>query len=174
MSKPAIKYRLDRWERALAFQVLEQDERLLAAKEVTAGGLGVSVRVYIAMHPTWLCPRGTSCGNDFAVATLTFPNNAERDAYAAKLGPAIQAWVDANRHLLVEGEPREGCRLTDDEWLGACEVYDSTGISTRASVHSLLDAEAKARGLTGWECYGEYTKTGFATHPETPGIVEVW
>lgn len=94
-TKPVIKYRLVKFERALAFQVLEQDE---GSRSFTSSP---PVFVRSAANPElgvgMVFVRGSSSSEDLCLCHRGFRSNAERDDYAALLVAGIKEWADAYR-----------------------------------------------------------------------------
>ena len=94
-TKPVIKYRLVKFERALAFQVLEQDEGSRSftgsppvfARSAANPELGVGMAFV----------RGSSSSEDLRLCHRGFRSNAERDDYAALLVAGIKKWADTYR-----------------------------------------------------------------------------
>lgn len=98
MSKPKIKFKLIKLERALVFQVLEQDERFRCGKDsisityYACNGVIVSSACGPGLEGDEICLRGDMPEHDHLPATISFKSNDERDAYATKLLEALRDW----------------------------------------------------------------------------------
>lgn len=99
-SPPAkLKFRLEKFERAIAFQILEQDSRFLSTLSddgyefEASNGFEVCSDSAPALseHIVWL--RGYEPENNWEVASLEFDSNIERDIYVARLVAALKEWA---------------------------------------------------------------------------------
>jgi hypothetical protein len=107
-----IKYRLEKWENALVFQVLEMDERF------RSGNKGAnSHRRPSRYNVTSYCApsiigsevvhlRGSDKSMDLYISTHTFSSNKERDEYFDEIQDALADWA-ANWEGWREGEEVE-------------------------------------------------------------------
>lgn len=99
MSKPKIKFKLVKFDKAIAFQILEQDERFRATnkKNLTYSGrppLMVKSVSFPLLDNDGVFLRGFESGNDSHISFLTFKSNKERDDYAASLLDALRDWAE--------------------------------------------------------------------------------
>jgi acid stress-induced BolA-like protein IbaG/YrbA len=98
MSKPKIKFKLIKLERALVFQVLEQDERFRrkshaesAPMFVTSSGVTVQSIYESALSDSEIYLRGAD-GNDFRAYVVNYKDNDKRDKVFARTIEALMDW----------------------------------------------------------------------------------
>lgn len=91
-----IKFRLEKFEKGLVFQVIEMDKRFRCS--ATDNSEFISSQLIVASS---LCPdlttskiylRGSDYLNDFKIATIMFDNNEERDIYHNKVIVSLTEW----------------------------------------------------------------------------------
>jgi hypothetical protein len=105
---PKITFRLEKWERALIFQVLYMDERFRNARngfsKTFTSRIGFQIRSVIGPEFTredtpggavsgWIDLWGYQSEDDLRVRTIHFASNAERDAYYASAFLALRDWA---------------------------------------------------------------------------------
>jgi len=87
-----IKFRLEKWEKAVVFQILEQDK--FERGDVYSNG---EFRIVISSHPAFglghiIYLRGRHSSKDLNVSSAVFETNAERDAYYDKILKTFSDW----------------------------------------------------------------------------------
>jgi len=95
-----LKYRLEKWEKALVFQVLEMDERFRSDNSMCVCNCFVSkngVKVYSADFPVIdndVFLMGYSWSEDNNVSSFDFDSNKERDEHFDRIQEAIEDWAN--------------------------------------------------------------------------------
>ncbi len=91
--KPKIKFRLEKWEKALVFQVLEMDERFKNTTWEAKNGLDIVSMLCPDVTERGLWLRGGSKDSDIRVASQLFVSDAERDARYDTIIAALKDWA---------------------------------------------------------------------------------
>lgn len=96
MSKPKIKFKLIKLERALVFQVLEQDSRFTSERMTfeyrAANGFYVKSSSVPQITSCSVYIRGDQLGIKFLPVSITFVSNEERDGLFARIIEALRDW----------------------------------------------------------------------------------
>jgi hypothetical protein len=86
-----IKFRLEKWERAVVFQIFEQDK--FEHGVVYNNGEFI---IEVLLHPEQSCNyiylRGENSSEDFRVSSVQFNTNSERDAYYDEILKVFSDW----------------------------------------------------------------------------------
>jgi hypothetical protein len=92
-----IKFKLVKFEKAVAFQVLEQvPEAGEFGEFAAANGMSVSVRHAPELGDSGVFLRGEYVEEDLMIATRYFDTNEERDEYYQKVVDVLRFWA---RHV---------------------------------------------------------------------------
>jgi hypothetical protein len=98
-----IKYRLEKWEKAIVFQILEMDERFRTTEDGPGDGIKYVCKtndmlVRSSSYPRleadiiWL--RGEDKEDDLDIICRLFDTNKERDIYYSKVQAALNDWAN--------------------------------------------------------------------------------
>lgn len=115
--KPKITFRLEKWEKAVVFQVLDMDERFRTSgnsKIYSFHPLGVGSGSYPSLNSSSVFLRGYCVEDDFKVAGAQFESNAMRDAYYCDVLSSLKAWAN-NWEGWKEDAPRCACAPATNE-----------------------------------------------------------
>ena len=97
-----IKFKLVKFEKAAAFQILEMDERYICKTRgsplrfKSKNGCLVTSYCRVSLENNKVYLRGTNRTVDFTVATRSFLSNKERDLYCKMIVNAIGDWAENN------------------------------------------------------------------------------
>ena len=95
-----LKYRLEKWEKSLVFQVLWMDERFRSTNELgenrfrsTQGFSVISGEYRVTIGSNWVSLPGVNALNDLEVGVMSFDSNEERDEHYNKIQEALKDWA---------------------------------------------------------------------------------
>lgn len=117
---PLLKIRIVPFERALAVQILEQDESQRRVDEfnlcsfTASNGYRICSAAVPQISDNTLYIRGSDKSYDFSVETQMYSDNELRNQVHTNILTALQEW---SAHGGFHGKVKETNRIDDNEWV---------------------------------------------------------
>ena len=97
-----IKFRLEKWEKAVVFQILEQEE-FECGKVYSNEEFSIDVLAHPELPDcSFVYLRGSDSSKDFRVSSAVFDTNVERDEYYDKILKAFSDWKKSMETKSIE------------------------------------------------------------------------